>query len=225
MKIVYCGLESAGKTLFLSREVLRLLKRNQKWEKKYGFKRKIYSNVKFSETFLLKYKDYICYWTDYQSLLDLNGIDILWDEISSDFSALKKEPLPRKVNRWLRQGAKQGIHIYATAQEFHDIHLDFRRRVFSAYQVKKIIGSRRSGTNIPPIGFIWGLCVARELEITPYNELAITYRSIIPSFLFISRFLCDIFDTNQVIVGADEMPFDHVEKLCKTCGYKKVFHR
>lgn len=225
MKIIYTGLESSGKTLLLAKKIKKLLYRNKLWKKKYGFTRQIWSNLILSENFYKKNKEYINYWYDYKDLIDKSGIDIIWDEISTDFSALKKEPLPKIVNRWLRQGAKQGIEIYATAQEYHDVHLDMRRRCFKAFKIRKLIGSRRGGDNMPPVKNIWGLCIYRQLKIHPYNELVPEYSDMIPSLLYIGKELCNIFDTRQVIKESLHPPYDHVERKCLTCGFKRVEHR
>lgn len=225
MKIIYTGLESSGKTLILADKVMELIARNQKWHKKYGFIRKIYSNLRLNNEISKKYKNYLVYWTNCNEIIGLTGVDVIWDEISTDFSAMKKDPLDKKINRWLRQGAKQGVHIYATAQEFHDVHLDFRRRVKYAYKLSKVIGSQRSGCNLPPIKYIWGLIMLKELVINPYNELMPQYKSIIPSFIFITRSLCEIFDTNQVVSASDnDYILEHVVKRCDVCGLKKISH-
>jgi len=225
MKIVYTGLESAGKTLALSREAIRLVKRNRKWQKKYGLTRKIVSNLKFSEAFFNANSEFIDYWDDMREVIGLTGCDIIWDEISSDFSALKREPMSRKVNRWLRQGAKQGVHIYSTAQEFHDIHLDFRRRVQSCFNVVKIMGSGRSGENLPEIKRIWGFCFLNEIKIHPYNELLPEKLSVLPDILLITRELCEVFDTHQIIISSKEPYLEHILRECPTCGFKRIIHR
>jgi hypothetical protein len=227
MKIIYTGLESAGKSLLLAKVAKRLLKRNKKWRKKYGFLRPIYTNLLFSDDFIKGNEEYIKNWLDVREILELSGCDILWDEISSDFSALKKEPLSRKINRWLRQGAKQGVHIYATAQEFHDLHLDMRRRVSNCYNIKKIIGSSRGGENMPPVNKIWGLCTVTDIEIHPYNELEPKSKSIIPSFLIINKDLCSVFNTHQIIQASEEPLLEHVERKCERadCDFKRIIHR
>ncbi len=225
MKVIYTGLESSGKTLLMARKAKQLVIRNKKWYKKYGFKRQIKTNLIFSDQFKKENEGYLDFFTDANEVIGSTGCDILWDEISSDFSALKREPLPRNVNRWLRQGAKQGVHIYATAQEFHDVHLDFRRRVIECFNVNKVFGSRRVGLNLPPVRTIWGLCFIFGIKIHPYNELQPEKRSFLPSFLLIERSLTKIFDTGQIITASDEMPLEHIVRVCKTCGYKKLIHR
>ena len=225
MKRIYTGLESSGKSLLLAQQSIQLARRNKRWHKKYGFLRPIYSNLRFSDKFLEKYAEYIRYFDDVSELLDVQGADIIFDEISTHFSAMKKDPLPRRINQWLRQGAKQGVRFYATAQEFHDIHLDLRRRCFSCDYIKKVLGSPRSGANLPPIRFIWGFCFVWRIKIHPYNELQPEKQSIIPSILFITKSLCNVFDTHQVINTSKELPLDHYERICPVCGKVQISHR
>ena len=229
MKVVYTGLESSGKTLCIANKVIELITRNKIWFKKFGFRRLIYSNLKFSDEFEEENKEYIRYWQDVKELLELSGVDIIHDEISSYYSALKREPLPIKVNQWLRQGAKQGVHIYGTAQEFHDIHLDFRRRVFKAYKASKLIGSPRGGENLPPVKTIWGVVRFREIKIHPYNELMPEFEFSIPPFdcLFFGKKLCSIFNTYQILSCEEALPLEHIERICSKpgCNFKRITHR
>ena len=102
MKIVFTGKESSGKSLMLASYALRLLKRNVLWYKKYGWLRPLYSNLLFSQAVSDKYKGFIHYWSDIREIIGKTGIDVIHDEISTDFSALKREPLPRSINQWLR---------------------------------------------------------------------------------------------------------------------------
>lgn len=226
-KIAYCGMESQGKSLLLGSKAVQLLKRNVKYFEKGKTKNKrlVKSNLRFSKKIENQFKDYISYWDDMSQIVGKTGCDIIWDEISTDLSAQKKEPLPPEINKWLRQGAKQGVHIYATAQEFHDIHLDFRRRIAEAYLVNKLFGSRRGGENLPPVKFIWGVCMIREFNITPYNELEPSFKTLIPRFFIIDKERCNLFDTHQVILSSDEIPLQHITRICNTCGYKKVTHK
>ncbi len=225
MKILYTGLEGQGKTLLMAKRVLEILERNEKWEKKHGFIRPVYLNIKLSQEIENKYKKFIFYWADVREIIGKTGCDIFHDEISSHFSALKREPLPLRVNRWLRQGSKQGVEYYATAQEYHDVHLDWRRRCQSAYYITKTIGSDRGGQNKPPIDFIWGICNIKMLKIHPYNEInpEFIFHSFFP-FLLFGKALCLIFNTHQVIEQSEELPLEHRERECKDCGLKVISH-
>jgi hypothetical protein len=228
MKIVYCGLEGEGKSLYLSTLVTEILKTNVKYKKKGYGHRKLYSNMRFSEHIEHTYGDYIVYWEDIREILGLKGVDILWDEISTDLSAQKREPLPRRFNQWFRQGNKQGVYIYATAQEFHDIHLDFRRRVRYAYNIEKSFGSKRPGPNLPPTKRVYGLCWKRRITIRPYNELQPEYSRGKP--FLITKKKTSFFNTNQTIETSKELPYEHIEytcskESCKLPAHLRVKHR
>ena len=225
MKIIYTGLESSGKTLFLAEKLMELLKRNIRWYKKYGWLRPIYTNLRLTEKYLAKYREFITYWDNVNDIIGVSGCDILWDELSSDFSALKKEPLSKQVNRWLRQGAKQGVHIYATAQEYHDVHLDCRRRFQEAWKCHKLFGSPRGGEHLPPVKHLWGFCWKRRLCISPYNEL-LPVEMGFPDFIWIGKDVCSVFDTYQIIKDSLEAPpLEHIVRSCPVCGIRKTFHR
>jgi len=225
MKKVITGLESSGKSLWLARKSMDLLKRNKKWEKKYGFTRPIYSNMKWADNFKKENERFLKYFDDKKEIIGKQGCDIIWDELSTSFPASKREPLNLSTNKWLRQGAKQGVHIFGSAQEFHDIHVDFRRRTKVCKNIKKVMGSRRGGKNLPEVKFIWGICLLWEIDIHPYNELDPQRKSLLPAPLFITKDKCEIFDTHQVIKSDEEQPLEHIERHCPVCGYDKVYHR
>jgi hypothetical protein len=225
-KRVYVGLESQGKSLALANDALMYLARSVRLEKRYGFRRLLYSNMTFSKEVMARYGERIRYYSRVDELLSLTGCDIIIDELPSFFSALKTDPLPYEVNRWLRQTAKQGVRITGTAQEFHDIHVQFRRRVISASRCFKVLGSTRPGHNLPPVRSVWGIVRIRPLVINPYDELKPQYSFTLPPFdcLFITRSLVSVFDTNQVIGDASYTDFRHVERFCPVCKFKKIYH-
>jgi hypothetical protein len=224
-KTVYVGLEGQGKTLLMALHLKNQLKYNKTLKEKYNIDRPLYTNLRINPELSSLYPN-IKYYQSISDVIGLTGCDIFHDELSSDFNAQKREPLPRRVNRWLRQTSKSGVTITCTAQEFHDLHLDFRRRVSNCYEVKKVIGSRRGGHNLPPVRFIWGLLYVRELNIHPYNELDPQYKSLfnVNPIHIMTRDLCNIFDTHQYILPSDELPLEHRERHCPTCGFKKVYH-
>lgn len=225
MKQVITGLESSGKSLWLARKAMSLLKRNKKWQKKYGFTRPIYSNMRWDKKFKKGNEDFLKFFEDKKEVIGTQGVDIIWDELSTSFPATKREPLELSTNKWLRQGAKQGVHIFGSAQEFHDIHVDFRRRTKVCYNISKMIGSRRGGKNLPKVKFIWGLCFIWNIQIHPYNELQPERNSLIPSLLVIDRDKCEIFDTHQVIEADEEKPIEHITKKCPVCERVFTHHR
>lgn len=208
MKYIITGIESSGKSLILADKAIALLARNTRWHKKYGFKRILYSNLKFSEEIEKEFNGFIKYWKDLPDILGIEGADIIWDEISTYFSAEKRAPLSFEVNKWLRQGAKRGVSIYGSAQEFHDIHVQFRRRVFQCDHVSKVAGSRRAGLNFPPVKQIWGLCWTRNLKINPYNELIPEYSDNFGKPFLITKKRCSIFNTYAKIETDSKLAFE-----------------
>lgn len=198
-KIIFTGKESSGKTLAMAGAIDFCLNRNKMWYEKYGFKRKIVTNMVIKPDYLDKWKDYIMFFDNMDELTQYRGVDIFWDEIHAYFSAEKRKPLPIDLNRWLSQGAKGGNRIYGTAQEFHSIHVDFRRLVSNVYLMNKIIGSSRGGYNLPPTSGIWGLIAIKEVRIDPYNELEPEYINRFPMIRRIYEHYCDIFDTYQLV--------------------------
>ncbi len=227
MKKVYTGRESSGKSLAMANEIIRVTKRNNKWRKKYGIHRPIFTNMGLSREFKDEFPNQrIQYYHDIKRIIkkEVKGIDIFHDEISSDFSAEKRASLSRDESRWMRQCAKSGIHIYSTAQEFHDIHVQFRRLVWEAWRCSKLFGSPRPGPNLPDVNLIWGVIGLRNTVISPYNELEPEYKGL-PRFVFIRKRVTDIFDTNEFVPKVDKFEVEHLEDKCSTCGKKVVRHR
>lgn len=198
-KIIFTGKESSGKTLAMAGAMEHILRRNKKWQKKYGFKRKIVTNMTLSEKFKNQHAGWIEYFDKMEDLVKYRGADIFWDEIHAYFPAERRKPLPIWLNRWISQGAKGGIKIFGTAQEFHSIHVDFRRLISHMYMMSKVIGSPRGGFNLPPVKRIWGLISIKEIKIDPYNELEPERINTFPFLRRIYSEYCEVFDTYQLV--------------------------
>lgn len=232
MKVVYSGLESSGKSLKLAEQVAFLAERNARWFKLSGKKRPIVSNLFFSKDF----EDYcehqlgveIIYWSDLHQVIKYENADIIIDEIGTYFDARLWADLSLDVRRWLTQGAKSGIEIYATAQDFAQVDLSFRRLVNHLFHITKLFGSRRPSATTPPVKKIWGVCSMRELNPREYKEDKKSFDAtqLIPSFFFIERTYCEMFDTTQKILRSKPTPFRHVDRYCELvdCQFHKTLH-
>lgn len=230
MKIIYSGLESSGKSLRLAKVTADILDRNSKWLEKTGLQRPIYSNIKFSKEF----EDYatlrgveIHYWQNLDDLTKLDNADIIIDEVGTYFDARLWADLSLDVRRWLSQGAKRGIEIYGSAQDFAQIDLAFRRLVNHLYHIVKLVGSPRPSATRPPIKRIWGICSMRELNPREYKEDKKQFdkTSVFPSFFFIEKQYCEIFDTTQKIERSLPPLMKHIERECEdNCGFHKILH-
>lgn len=161
MKIVYSGLESSGKSLQMSRIAGKVLRRNKYWNKITKYPRTMAFNQPMSQAFQkeiaeagLKYIE----WRDFNEIEHLTDADIFIDELLKIFPSRGSDPLPPHQMDFLTQGAKSGIHIYATSQDFSQVHKQFRLLTNKVFMVKKWVGSPRPMKSRPPVRMIWGIC-------------------------------------------------------------------
>jgi len=230
MKIIYSGLESSGKSLRLAKIISELVVRNNKWFDKTGIVRSIVSNLHFSEEFYnWATKEMgvpIIYWNNLEELIKYENVDIVIDEVGTYFDARLWGDLSLDVRRWLTQGAKTGIEIYGSAQDFAQVDLAFRRLVNHLYHITKLVGSSRPSATKPPVKRIWGLCAMRELNPREYKEDKKSFdkTSLFPSFFLIERKYCEIFDTTQKILRSKPPPLKHIERHCElvNCHHPKA---
>jgi len=228
MKVIFSGLESSGKSLRIAEKVKELVLRNSKWLKITGVERKIYSNIKFSENFI----DYalakginIIYWKNLDEIIVLQECDIIIDEVGNYFDSRMWTDLSLDARRWLTQGAKTGVEIYGTAQDFAQVDKSFRRLTTQLFHITKLLGSSRPSATKPPIKFIWGLCMVQELNPRNYSEENQKFDSSgLPSFFFIEKEYCNMFNTQQKIEKSNLPPFKHDERKCLHCDFKKIIH-
>jgi len=231
MKVIFSGLESSGKSLRLASVVADVAYRNAEWFKTTGKERAIYSNLFFSQEFVKECENMrvpIRYWTNLDELVVLDNVDVIIDEVGTYFDARLWSDLSLDVRRWLTQGAKSGIEIYGTAQDFAQVDLAFRRLVNHLFHITKLFGSRRPSATTPPISRIWGLCSIRELNPREYKEDKKSFDTtqLIPNFFFIERAHCEMFDTTQKIQRSTATPLRHIERQCElpSCSFHKVAH-
>jgi len=231
MKICYTGKESSGKSLKLAKVCKTLVNRNAKWLKQSGTIRPIASNLIFSETF----EEYaekkgipIIYWANLDDLIQLRDCDIIIDEISNYFDARGWKELNLDVRRWMSQGAKIGIEMYTSAQDFAQVDVAFRRLINKLYKITKVIGSRRPSATRPPVKRIWGICAMTELDPLRFDEVNDKFSTIssYPSLFTISKYDCEIFDTKQEILKSKPLYYKHQERYCMdpNCNYKHTEH-
>jgi len=231
MKTIYSGLESSGKSLRLAKVVADLVYRNSKWREESGIARPIISNLKFSADFEEWAKEMgvpITYWKNLDELIEYRDADIIIDEVGTYFDARLWADLSLDVRRWLTQGAKTGIEIYGSAQDFAQVDLAFRRLVNHLYHITKLFGSGRPSPTKPPVKRIWGVCSMRELNPREYKEDKKSFdkTSVFPTFFLIERRYCEIFDTTQKIDRSTPPPYKHIERYCgdENCGFHKTVH-
>lgn len=234
MKVIFSGLESSGKSLRLAMEIADIVHRNAKWFKKNKIKRPIASNLRLSDSFV----DYMVndlgldepiYWENLSELTALTHCDVIIDEVGNYFDSRLWSDLSLDTRRWLSQGAKAGVEIYGSAQDFAQVDKAFRRLVNHLYHIRKLIGSPRPSATRPPVKAIWGFCMMTELDPRGYNEDKKKFAGTglqIPQFFWIERRYCEMFDTTQIIKKSRTPPLKHVEYECEDplCRFHKIAH-
>jgi len=187
------------------------------------------SNMRFSEHFenMARKKGIsIIYWSNLDELIALRNCDVIIDEIPNYFDSRGWAELTLDVRRWLTQGAKSGIELYCSAQDFAQVDIAFRRLVNHLYKITKIIGSPRPSATRPPVKRIWGVCSMTELDPNNFDETKQKFTSLsrIPSFFMISREDCEIFDTGQRIEKSKPLELKHTVRNCPDCGKLEIKH-
>jgi len=236
-KVIFSGLEGEGKSLRLAMQGEMLVERNAKFYKQFGVTRPIASNLKFSDTFVLRAEKQhvpILYWENLDDLVKLEQCDVLMDECGNYFDSRMWSDLSLDVRRWLTQGSKCGIELYGTAQDFAQVDKSFRRLVNELYYIKKFVGSPRPSATKPPVKKIWGICWIFALDPRTYNEEDDKFQKLSVfdwRFFRIQEKYCKIFDTTQKITRSKPAAKRHEEWFCElhnqpghACDYRKIVH-
>jgi len=225
------GKPGQGKSLYTARLARKLLKRNQKWFKKSGIIRPIFSNIKFSPKFEEEAKGFLFYWSTTFEIIKLRNCDLLWDEIATELDSRNFANLSEELKRFLSQYRKRGVDIYANTQNFSMIDMRARLMVTRVATLGKLIGSRDPTPTKPPVRYIWGLVIIREVEDILTDDPHNKRYSLVPSFFFIDKEDVEIYDTTQDIPISPPIPFRHIERECEfagipghDCNFHKVIH-
>jgi len=239
MIAVFTGLPGSGKSLKLAQTLVEILYRNKNYYERQmqlynqgkveekPTRRKLWTNLQFTDEVHREFPGYIEYWTDLRQLTPLKDVDVAIDEIATYFDARLWETLSLEMRRWLAQHRKFGVEIYGTAQDFAQTDKAFRRLTSHLLLLRKLIGSADLSPTRPAPKFIWGLVVVRELDPTIYDEQKSKFASEgMPSFMFITRRSTEIFDTRAEVKLSSALPLKHIEKECENanCTFHKVVH-
>lgn len=205
MKVVYTGLESSGKSLMLSRIAEKIRKRNITWLRtrvKKGLSpnpRRMAFKIPMSDKFISQIEDNGLIYAEFKTFNeyeDWTDTDFFFDEILKDFPARGSDPLPYHVMEWLTQGAKSGNDIYATCQDFSQVHKQFRLLTNKVYKVRRHIGSERPIKSRPPINSIWGICSKQSVKPESFKgDMVDMKANFIPLPFLISKRDTERYDT------------------------------
>lgn len=205
------GKPGQGKSLYTARLARSLIKRNKKYYSKSGVKRKVYSNIKFSEKFEQESEGFLAYWSSTEEITKLKDCDLLWDEIATELDSRSFANLSEALKRFLSQYRKRGVDIYANTQDFSMIDMRARLMVTRVATLWKVVGSGDPSATKPVIKRIWGLVVVSEvqeiLNDTPHKK---KYSFFGHSFFLIDREDIEIYDTRQDIPLSPPLPIKKV---------------
>jgi len=224
------GPPGTGKSLDASRTARKLWLRNKKWAEAGNPVRKIYSNIKWSESFEKEMGEFCAYWSDLRELCQLRDVDIIWDEIANELDSRNWTNLTMEVKRMLSQHRKRGLDIYGNTQDFEMVDKRARLMFTSVYRMAKLIGSGDPSATKPKIKFVWGVIIKRELEnFRSTSDMQSRKYGAIPSdIFFIEQELIDMYDTTQDVPIGKQPPLSHLERVCelhgKGCTYKATQH-
>lgn len=250
MIVIFTGLPGAGKSLKMSKTIIDILYRNQKyWEKSLARwkklsplypkmqppkPRRVFSNLKLSkaveEEFGVWTEDNpvgaIRYWWDPSQLIDIRDADVFWDEIATHLDATQWQNMSLEIKRWLQQHRKFGIEVYGTTQDFAMIDKSMRRLTSDLYIITKMMGSGDKSATKPEIKRVWGISMIQSMDPQTYDEEESKKWAQWPSFMFITRSDVEIFDTTQEIKMGSYPPLNHIERACgkSDCEFHRVIH-
>jgi len=223
---VISGRPGAGKSLMLSQKLMEVLRRNQRWEKKSGIFRPVYTNLELSEKIHSKFSRYVKYWTEPRDLPKIQDADVFIDEIANYFDAnLWKETSP-DIKRWLQQHRKLGVEIYGNAQDFSQVDIAFRRMTSDLYYLVKLISSRDPSPTKPPVKSVWGVSVVYTISPVDYKEDQKENKTSFHGIMFITKAKTEVFDTRQQILPGEYPKLRHIARDCEdpNCTFHKVIH-
>lgn len=228
MIAIISGLPGAGKSLKLARIAIDLLFRNEKYFKKSGVKRMVYTNLKLSQKVLDRFEGFVKEWIDPADLTALRNADVLWDEVATHLDATQWANMSLELKRWLQQHRKFGVELYGTTQDFAQIDKSFRRLTSDLIHLTKLFGSRDKSATRPEVKRIWGLSLVRSLDPQKYNEEKSKFEAggQLPGFLWISREDVEFFDTTAEVAVGKYPPLRHLERECENlaCSFHKTIH-
>jgi len=237
MKKVWTGLESSGKSLCLSATAHRVYLRNKNWYAITGIQRTMAFNMPMSQYFQIQIRNAGIIYMEYRDLDEIEHLqqaDIFMDELIKYFPA-SQTPLLSSQMHFLSQGAKSGLNIYATTQDFSQVHKQFRLLTNEVDVVTKLIGSRRPIPSAPkpairifgfviPLG-IWGICMKRSVRPSSFRGDSASMETIgFPVPFLITKADTERYDT-LYRVPMSRLPTKRLRKqiaICDEDGYTKI---
>lgn len=226
----------SGKSLKQADTTLYLLHRAKRNVKKYGLPlREVWCNFHLSKKYEQKYKDNLRYWSVPQEMIFVDwpnnkvkrrDFDLVWDEMAVELPSDKWKDIDPAIRRFFAQHRKRGVEIYGNTQDYMMLDINARRMATSVFRCHKLIGSRDPSSTLPPVKHIWGIVFIWQLDkqsIRQDDQKQIKL-TIMPEILWISKELCQAYDTTEDIDQSTKNRLMHVEYACDKCDYVKTEH-
>jgi len=227
------GNTGQGKSLYCAKVAIETLMASKKRAESGGPVRLFWSNLKFSSQIEAEYSDFIRYWGEASNwkydaeylARELKDADLLWDEISEELGADSWDKTSRTMKSFLRQYRKRGVRILSNTQDHADVSIHARRRVHAVVYCRKLFGSRDISATLPNPKFIWGVVwVQSVLNPKETDPMQIKFDNFPADVFFITRELCELYDTRAIVGISEFPPLKHIERVCETCGKNHIKH-
>lgn len=190
-------------------------------------RRKLISNIKFSEAFEKQWDGWIDYWSRLDELHKARNADIIWDEIATELDSRNWPNLSPETMIMLSQYRKRGLDIYANTQDFSMVDIRARLMITSVRTLTKLIGSPDPSATKPAIKKVWGVILIRTVQNwKQVNAEKKIYSMFDWSMFLIERDLVEMYDTTQDIKQGEYPALRHVDRYCgnDNCEFHKVMH-
>jgi len=221
---IFVGLPGSGKTLKLARLSLSLLKRNNRYYKKSGIIRKVYSNIKYNCEIEKKYGHLIHYWTELDDIWQSRNADIIWQEMGAYLDSNDYKIVPRELKRWLQLHRHYGIDIYGDTQDFPMIDISVRRITNHVFRLIKIFGTRDKSATRPEVKRPFGMILNLNVDTTTFAEDKQDYKYTGWKLDWITPKICKVFDSYTDLNYTSYPPLKHIERTCLKCGKIHLQH-
>lgn len=228
MKIIYTGLESSGKSYLMAQKAQQIVRRNARWNRITGLSRPILTNIPFSDGFIKwanKKGVEIRSWRNLDEIIYQSECDVFIDELLKFFDARGWQDLSLDAKHWLSQGAKSGVHVIGSSQDFSMVDKSFRLLTNRVFHVRKIVGSPRPMKTRPPVRFIWGLLFIREVKPESFRGDSASMENIAWgawTLQMIHKDITQIFDTSAKIKPSEAPPLKKIVRTCPEDGFTKI---
>lgn len=225
----------SGKSLNQAADVLWLLHRSVKIQKKYNLPvRKIGCNFHMNREIQERYRDRLFTWhnplemifEDYpRNQIIRKNFDCVWDEMAVELPSDKWKDTHPEIRAFFAQHRKRAIQIYGNTQDYMMVDINARRMATKVFESFKIIGSPDPDPTFPPIKHPWGIVAKWELDkrlirADAQDRIRV---SIVPRITWISKYLCNAYNTAEDIRPA-EIELKHIVRSCKLCGFEQLRH-